>query len=245
MLCSTLSDTSCPRLQYQLCLFNYIWRYMWRQFLCLRLCWQPERCFDMYTWYSLGQLFRLYHTQSLHHYHPEWLHCGHRRHHRLRILLQRQLLRLRLRRQPIRFAVMQQWPGQRLLQRLRAAQPLQRPQHPRRLPRQLRHHRLWLLLQCQLLRLRLHRQPIRFAVMQQGQVSGSFSGCTLPLQYTPPNVLEYTIDCGSTIASGSTCSTTACASGYIGSPSGMFSCTNGVIVGSLIGCNGRHPNISQ
>ena len=68
-----------------------------------------------------------------------------------------------------------------------------------------------------------------------GVVSGSFSGCTVP-SACPADTVGYATDCGAHIASGATCSATACAPGYTGTAGGSLSCANGVITGKLRGC---------
>ena len=51
--------------------------------------------------------------------------------------------------------------------------------------------------------------------------------------------LGYASSCGTSIASGSTCTASSCAFGFSGSPSGNLTCTNGVITGTFSGCSGE------
>ena len=56
------------------------------------------------------------------------------------------------------------------------------------------------------------------------------SACSIPAS---PG---YTSNCVASLASGSTCIATSCASGYTGSPSGSLTCNNGILSGSFSGC---------
>ena len=79
-----------------------------------------------------------------------------------------------------------------------------------------------------------------------GVITGAFDGCTamvltpvvvVAVTYALPSPAGYVVSCATTMPSGSTCGATACASGYIGSPSGSLTCNNGIVTGELIGCS--------
>ena len=78
--------------------------------------------------------------------------------------------------------------------------------------------------------------PLGTITCSNGQVSGSFAGCTLPASCSATTPQGYIANCG-TIASGATCTAQSCASGYVGSPSGSLSCSNGQVSGAFAGCS--------
>ena len=67
-------------------------------------------------------------------------------------------------------------------------------------------------------------------------ISGKLRGCIVNHTCSPPTNTNYTSTCAAMMTSGSSCGASACASGYIGAPSGTISCTNGVLKGELVGC---------
>ena len=80
---------------------------------------------------------------------------------------------------------------------------------------------------------------------RKGVLSGILIGCVAAKRgtcTTPPS-LNYTTDCGTTMAAGVKCNASACASGYVGVPSGTLTCRKGVVSGSLSGCTYPMPCI--
>ena len=76
-----------------------------------------------------------------------------------------------------------------------------------------------------------------------GVVSGGFNGCVPSSCHIDGITGGYTTTCGNMMASGTSCTASACASGYVGVPSGTLTCRKGVVSGSLSGCTYPMPCI--